>query len=97
MEPTARQRAHWRKTLQLTGSLLAVWLLVTFGVGYFARDLRFQVLGAPFSFWVAAQGGLLVYVAITWVHSRLMRRLDREAAAPDLPQPPEAGRRPDLV
>jgi putative solute:sodium symporter small subunit len=35
------------------------------------------VLGWPFSFWVAAQGGVLVYVAITWVYARRMARLER--------------------
>ncbi|WP_427911840.1 VC_2705 family sodium/solute symporter [Ramlibacter sp. MMS24-I3-19] len=57
--------------------LLLAWFAVTFGVGYFARDLRFQVLGWPFSFWMAAQGGVLAYVAITWVYARRMARPQR--------------------
>ena len=64
---------------RLIALLLAGWFGVTFGVAFFARDLQFHVLGWPFSFWVAAQGGVLVYVAITWWYARRMARLERGA------------------
>jgi len=57
--------------------LLLAWLLVTFGVGEFARDLQFHVFGWPFSFWMVAQGSVLACVAITWVYARRMARLER--------------------
>jgi putative solute:sodium symporter small subunit len=57
--------------------LLGCWVLVTFGVAYFARDLQFHVFGWPFSFWMGAQGGVLAYVAITWLYARRMARLER--------------------
>jgi putative solute:sodium symporter small subunit len=56
--------------------LLACWFLVTFGVGYFARELQFRVFGWPFSFWMGAQGGVLAYVAITWVYARRMAKFE---------------------
>lgn len=59
--------------------LLACWVTVTFGVAWFARDLQFHVFGWPFSFWVGAQGGVLVYVAITWAYARRMERLEQRA------------------
>jgi putative solute:sodium symporter small subunit len=62
---------------RLIAALLAAWIGVTFVIAYFARELQFHVLGWPFSFWVAAQGGVLVYVAITWVYARRMARLER--------------------
>jgi hypothetical protein len=31
---------------------MAIWFVVTFVVGYFARDLNFTFFGWPFSFWV---------------------------------------------
>jgi putative solute:sodium symporter small subunit len=73
-----RHRAYWQKNLSITGSLLLIWFLVTFGVAYFARDLSFTFFGWPFSFWVAAQGALIVYVIIIWYYARVMERLDRE-------------------
>jgi putative solute:sodium symporter small subunit len=68
-----------RRALSL---LLAGWALVTFGVAYFARDLQFHVLGWPFSFWVGAQGGVLAYVAITWLYARHMAKLERRSDGP---------------
>jgi putative solute:sodium symporter small subunit len=62
---------------RLIAALLAAWTGITFVIAYFARELQFHVLGWPFSFWVAAQGGVLVYVAITWVYARRMARLER--------------------
>jgi putative solute:sodium symporter small subunit len=31
---------------------MAIWFVVTYVVGYFARDLNFTFFGWPFSFWV---------------------------------------------
>lgn len=74
----AARRAHWRATLRIVAVLLAIWFLVTFGVSYFARELSFSVLGWPFSFWMAAQGALVVYWLLIWYYARHMERLDRE-------------------
>ena len=73
---TPNQRAYWRKTLRLTAMLMVVWFFVTFGVAFFARQLSFTFFGWPFSFWVGAQGALVVYVLIVAVYARTMSRLD---------------------
>jgi len=70
----ARQR-HWRGNLFVT-ALLLVWLVVTFGVSYFARELSFNFFGWPFSFWVGAQGSLAVYLLIVGFYAWYMNRLD---------------------
>ena len=75
---TERHHQYWRKTLWITGVLLAIWFFVTFVVGYFARDLNFTFFGWPFSFWVASQGALIVYVLIIWYYERYMNNLDIE-------------------
>jgi putative solute:sodium symporter small subunit len=72
----ARQALYWRRNLRLTSVLLAIWFGVSFGVAYFARDLSFDFFGWPFSFWVGAQGALVVYVAIIGHYARTMNRLD---------------------
>jgi putative solute:sodium symporter small subunit len=51
---------------------------VTFVVAYFARDLAFNFFGWPFSFWMASQGALVVYVVIIWFYARYMNNLDKE-------------------
>ena len=72
----ARARQRWRGSQRITAALLVVWFGVTFGVAFFARELGGRVGGWPFSFWVAAQGAPLVYVALTWAYARLTHRLD---------------------
>ena len=77
MSWTERQQAHWRKNLNITAILLAIWFVVTFVLGFFARDLSFTFFGWPFSFWVGAQGAPLVYVIIVAYYAHHMEALDR--------------------
>lgn len=69
-------RAHWRSHLRLIFVLLALGAAVSFGVSFFARSLRFSFFGWPFSFWVAAQGSLIVFVGIVWWYAHRMEALD---------------------
>ena len=73
----ARQ-AHWRATLRWTQGLLLVWFGVTFVVAYNARAMDFEFFGWPFSFWMGAQGALVIYVLIIWYYARYMNKLDQE-------------------
>jgi len=75
---TERHRAYWRQNLRITAILMAIWFFVTFVIGFFARDLNFTFFGWPFSFWVAAQGALIVYVGIIWYYASYMNRLDQK-------------------
>lgn len=45
-------RDYRRKSLGIALLLLVVWSAVTFGIPFFARQLGFQFLGWPFSFWL---------------------------------------------
>lgn len=83
MGTTARQRVYWRKNLQVIAGLLAIWFVVTFVVSFFARELSFNFFGWPFSFWMGAQGAMLVYGAIIWFYARTMDRLDAQYEASD--------------
>jgi putative solute:sodium symporter small subunit len=78
MQLSERHHQYWRKNLRITGILLAIWFFVTFVIGFFARDLDFSFFGWPFSFWVAAQGALIIYVAIIGYYAWYMNRLDQE-------------------
>jgi putative solute:sodium symporter small subunit len=78
MPDTARYQRYWRKNLRLTAVLLVVWFVVSFVVTYYARELDFVFLGWPFSFWMAAQGSLLLYGIIIAYYAWAMDRLDRE-------------------
>ena len=78
MQLSETQLHYWQKNLRITALLLAIWFVVTFVVGFFARELSFTFFGWPFSFWVAAQWALIVYVVIICFYARYMNRLDQE-------------------
>jgi putative solute:sodium symporter small subunit len=58
--------------------LLAIWFVVTFVIGYFARELSFNFFGWPFSFYMGAQGSLIIYIVLIWIYAKRMRQLDEE-------------------
>jgi putative solute:sodium symporter small subunit len=79
MQLSERHREYWKRTLNLTIVLLAIWFVVTFVMAYFARELQGIVIaGFPLSFYMAAQGSLIVYVVLIWYYARRMGELDRE-------------------
>ena len=78
MQLTETHRRYWQKNLNITAVLMAVWFVVTFAASYFARDLNFTFFGWPFSFWMGAQGSLVIYVLIIWFYARYMNQLDQE-------------------
>lgn len=72
----ASRRRYWRSLKRWTAGLLLVWFVAAFGVVFFARQLRFSFFGWPFSFWWAAQGALLVFLALVVLYAHVARRLD---------------------
>ena len=76
MQLTEKHRTYWQANLRITSILLLIWFVVTFVVSYFARDLNFTFFGWPFSFWMGAQGSLVVYCLIIWFYSNYMNKLD---------------------
>jgi putative solute:sodium symporter small subunit len=78
MQLTDKHRQYWQKNLRITGILLVIWFVVTFVAAFFARDLNFTFFGWPFSFWVASQGALVIYVVIIGYYAHYMNKLDNE-------------------
>ena len=39
MQLTAKHQEYWSKNLRVTAVLLAIWFVVTFVMGYYAREL----------------------------------------------------------
>jgi putative solute:sodium symporter small subunit len=69
---------YWRRTRRLTAALLLAWFATGFLAVFFARELAdLTLFGWPLSFYLAAQGASLVYLAIIGIHAWRMRRLDR--------------------
>lgn len=79
---SAAARRHWRHTLALTLSLLLLWFLVTIVTSFFPDWLNeSEFLGFPVGFYFAAQGALLIYLAIVGIHTWAMNRLDQRYKA----------------
>ena len=78
MQLTESHKQYWSKNLRITAILLFIWFVVTYVVGFYARDLNFNFFGWPFSFWVGAQGALVVYVLIIAYYAHYMNNLDKE-------------------
>lgn len=78
MQTSEKHRQYWHRTLLITAILLAVWAAATFGVIRFVSELNaITFLGFPLGFYMAAQGSLIIYVAILGVYTLFMNRLDR--------------------
>ena len=74
----AARAVHWSRARRLISVLLVLWLATGFGTVYFARDLdHLSVFGWPLSFYMAAQGASLIYLAIIGAYAWRMRVLDR--------------------
>jgi putative solute:sodium symporter small subunit len=82
-DPEAQEQ-HDPRVLALKAGLLALWAAVSFGFTFFARDLQFMVGPWPFDYWMAAQGAVLIFIAIIAVYAAVMKRL---APGDSLPTP----------
>ncbi len=81
MQPT---EVYWKKTQQLTLVLLALWIVVTFILSWFAPWLnQWKFLSFPLGFYMAAQGSLFLYLLMIWIYNRRMHQLDDEFGIDD--------------
>ncbi len=81
MRPIIQHKSsvYWRQTRRLTTALLLVWLALSFGTLYFARELAsIYFFGWPLSFYMAAQGLTLLYVVILAVFSISSHWIERQ-------------------
>jgi len=78
LELTQKHHEYWRKNVRITAILMVIWFVITYGVGFFARDLSFNFFGWPFAFWVGAQGALALYVVLIGFYAWYMNKLDQE-------------------
>ncbi len=80
----AASDAYWLRTRRLTYFLLVLWVVITFGLPWFADDLNpFSVFGFPLGFYMAAQGALIFYLGMIWFYNWRMRKLDSELGIDD--------------
>jgi len=74
----------WRKQHRVTFVLLLIWVLVTFVMNWYARELNeFSLFDFPLGFYMGAQGSLFIYLAIIWYYNRYMRKLEAKFGMED--------------
>lgn len=71
---------HDTHHLRLKALLLTIWVVFSFGIVYFARDLQAMVPGKPTAYWMAAQGAILMFLAIIVAYCVAMDHLERQDA-----------------
>ena len=76
---------HPMHHLWLKAVLLAVWVVSSFGVVFFARDLQAWVQGWQLGYWMAAQGAVLMFMLIALVYCVAMDSLERRAVPSPVP------------
>ncbi len=73
-------KAYWKAVLTLVAQILAVWFIVSYGAGIiFASELNSIKLGGyPLGFWFAQQGSMYIFVALIFIYSYLMGKIDQK-------------------
>lgn len=74
--------AYWKANIRLIGILLAVWAIVSYGMGilFYAAFPEFTLPGfqIPLGFWFAHQGAMLVFIVLIIVYAKTMDKIDAE-------------------
>ncbi len=77
--PDTPAHRYWRINILLVTILLLVWGIVSLGLATVWADpldkIRFG--GFKLGFWIAHQGGMVVFVILIWIYVWAMNRLDR--------------------
>ena len=69
---------HDTHHLWLKAVLLSVWVVSSFGVTFYARELQAWIPGGQLGYWMAAQGAVLMFIVIVWVYCAAMNHFERQ-------------------
>ncbi len=72
--------SYWKENIRLLLKLLAVWFIVSFGMGIIFADYldQFQFFGFRLGFWMSQQGSIYVFVALIFIYVNKMNKLDKK-------------------
>ena len=75
-----KARVYWKENIRIVLLLLAVWFLVSFGMGILLVDFLdgFRFFGFKFGFWMAQQGSIFCFVILIFVYVYKMNKLDHK-------------------
>lgn len=70
---------YWQKTSKLMITMMILWVLFGFIIHMFVGSLNgIKVMGFPLGFYMAAQGSLIVFVAMLFWFAKAQDNIDRE-------------------
>lgn len=72
--------AYWKANLKLMAQLLVVWFVSSYGLGILLVDVlnKISIGGVKLGFFFAQQGSIYVFVALIFVYTIQMNKLDRK-------------------
>ncbi|MCH7650368.1 MAG: DUF4212 domain-containing protein [Nitrospinae bacterium] len=78
--PNAKAQAYWRENIRTVLLLLAIWFVVSYGMGILFVDAldQFRFLGFRLGFWMAQQGSILCFVILIFTYVYKMNKLDHK-------------------
>ncbi len=77
----AADARHWRRSRRAAALAALAWGALSFLPLVFARELSFEVAGAPLLIWICTLGAPIGFVLIVWRYERALDRCDRERRA----------------
>ncbi len=79
MQKDSSGERHWARTRNLMWIMLALWIFFSFVIHFFVGSLnQIRFLGFPLGFYMAAQGSLIVFVAMLFWFAKAQDKIDRE-------------------
>ncbi len=76
----SKNNAYWRENIRTVLMLLAVWFIVSYGMGILFADAldNIQFFGFHLGFWMAQQGSIYCFVILIFVYVYKMNKLDHK-------------------
>ena len=71
---------YWKANIRLMLVLLSIWFVVSFcfSIAFVEKLNQFHFFGFKLGFWWAQQGSIFIFVALIFVYSFLMNRIDKK-------------------
>ena len=75
-----QEKSYWKENIRTVLTLLAIWFLVSFGMGILFADFldNIRFFGFKLGFWMAQQGSIYCFVILIFVYVYKMNKLDRK-------------------
>ena len=82
MDQKESNAVYWRLNIRLVCLLLLIWFTVSYGCGILFVDvlntIKLPGTAFPLGFWFAQQGSIFIFVALIFIYSFQMNKLDRQ-------------------